>query len=284
MESLSGKVLTIQSWVTHGFVGNRCSLFSLELLGFEVDAIHTVQLSNHTGYKIFKGTRLDEKEFKSILEGLELNNFMNYSHLLTGYIGNEKVLSNIKGLVKNLKEKNNTIYVLDPVMGDYIEGESKLYVPKECIPLYKELIEVSDLILPNRYEAEILTNMKIENEQDALKSIEILHKLGAKNVVLKSLEFEKDHLLLIASNQKEKYKILVKRKSGYYSGTGDLIASLLMATITSLNLDNFQLAFERAVSTVQLVIENTPEGSELFLVQSRKQIMELKSTIKSIQL
>lgn len=281
MEKLFGKVLTIQSWVTHGFVGNRCSLFSLELLGFEVDAIHTVQFSNHTGYKVFKGPKLDDNDFKSILQGLELNNFMNYSHLLTGYIGNEKNLLIIKDLVKKLKEKNEIIYTLDPVMGDYIDGQGKLYVPKELIPIYQELIGYSDLILPNRYEAECLTGMKIENEEDALKSIEILHKLGAKKVVLKSLEFEKGYLQLIASNQQERYKILVPRKSGYYSGTGDLIASLLMATITSLNQDNFQLAFERAVSGVQMVIENTPENSELFLVQSRKQIMELKSTIQS---
>jgi hypothetical protein len=44
-----GRVLSIQSHVVSGYVGNRCAVFPLQLLGFDVDFVNTVNFSNHTG-------------------------------------------------------------------------------------------------------------------------------------------------------------------------------------------------------------------------------------------
>ena len=46
---LAAGVLSIQSHVVSGYVGNKCCVFPLQLLGFEVDHISSVQFSNHTG-------------------------------------------------------------------------------------------------------------------------------------------------------------------------------------------------------------------------------------------
>lgn len=95
-----GKVLSIQSHVVHGYVGNRAAVFPmqvgpaqilnkiliflLKLLGFEVDFINSVQFSNHTQYQCFKGQCLNADQLEELLEGLRQNDLLEYSHLLTG--------------------------------------------------------------------------------------------------------------------------------------------------------------------------------------------------------
>lgn len=56
------RVLSIQSHVVHGYVGNKSATFPLQVLGFEVDAINSVHFSNHTGYGKFKGQVLSDEE------------------------------------------------------------------------------------------------------------------------------------------------------------------------------------------------------------------------------
>jgi pyridoxine kinase len=102
----SGRVLSIQSHVVHGYVGNRAAVFPLQLLDFEVDFINSVQFSNQTGYKSFRGQRLDSNDLSELFLGLKENNLVNYTHLLTGYVGNEAFLHKLADLIEELKEVN----------------------------------------------------------------------------------------------------------------------------------------------------------------------------------
>ena len=110
---LNGRVLSIQSHVVHGYVGNRAAVFPLQMLGFEVDFVNSVQFSNHTGYeKGWKGQTLSGEQLSDLFQGLQNNHLEeSYSHLLTGYIGSETFLEAILGILAVLKEKNpNLIY------------------------------------------------------------------------------------------------------------------------------------------------------------------------------
>ncbi|KAE9550823.1 hypothetical protein FO519_005951, partial [Halicephalobus sp. NKZ332] len=89
------RVLSIQSHVVSGYAGNKCSIFPLQLHGFEVDFINSVQFSNHTAYSHIRGQRLTEKELEELYEGLKLNSINRYSHVLTGYCGNPTFLAKI---------------------------------------------------------------------------------------------------------------------------------------------------------------------------------------------
>lgn len=81
------------------------------MLGFEVDAINSVQFSNHTGYKKVKGQILTEKDLSDLVEGLSENDLDYYTHLLTGYIGSVSFLNKISSVVKQLRNRNpNLIY------------------------------------------------------------------------------------------------------------------------------------------------------------------------------
>lgn len=92
---LSPRVLSIQSHVVHGYVGNKCSVFVLQRLGLDVDAINTVHLSNHKGYPAFAGPVMKEADVEQLISGLRENNLLGYSHILTGYVGNPGILKTI---------------------------------------------------------------------------------------------------------------------------------------------------------------------------------------------
>ncbi|KAJ1348076.1 putative pyridoxal kinase [Parelaphostrongylus tenuis] len=106
-------VLSIQSHVVHGYAGNKASVFPLQLNGFEVDPINSVQFSNHAGnvefltlpkrYKYVKGQRLTNVELTELYDGLKLNAINEYSFILTGYCGNVAFLNKIADIVKDLK-------------------------------------------------------------------------------------------------------------------------------------------------------------------------------------
>jgi pyridoxine kinase len=274
---LHGQVLSIQSHVVHGHVGNRAAVFPLELLGFEVDFINSVQFSNNTGYKSFKGQRLTGQDVEDLLQGLIDNDLCYYTHMLTGYMGTKTFLSSVMKVVDHMKSQNpNLIYVCDPVLGD----DGKLYVPPELIDIYRnDIIPRADVITPNQFEAERLSGITIKCQDDALRAIDYLHGLGVPTVILTSAAYEnrQGNLTLVASKkdretgQIQRFEIIFPKLPGDYTGTGDLMAALFLAWLTILKND-FKLALETALAGIQSVLTRTPSGQELRLIQSRHQI------------
>ncbi|XP_018577841.1 pyridoxal kinase [Anoplophora glabripennis] len=282
----SPRVLSVQSHVVSGYVGNKSAVFPMQLLGFEVDAINSVQFSNHTGYKKVKGQILTEKDLSDLLEGLSENQLDHYTHLLTGYIGSVSFLNKISSVVKQLRDRNpNLIYVCDPVMGD----NGKLYVPKELIPVYKNFIlPLATIITPNLFEMELLTDTKITNEDDVWNAIDILHKKGCETVVISSAELaEESNLCIFASCRKDtmvnKLSMKIKKLPLSFTGTGDLFASLFLSWMYK-SKGNLKEALENTIASLQAVLKRTvdsiegkeinPRNVELKLIQSKRDIEE----------
>lgn len=285
----SPRVLSIQSHVVSGYVGNKSATFPLQVLGFEVDAINSVQLSNHTGYGSCAGQVLHDDELAQLMKGLASNGLDNYSHLLTGYSGSPTFLKGIADAVKQLRTKNpNLIYVCDPVMGD----NGRMYVPEELLPIYRDIIvPLADIITPNQYEVELLTGQKVGTIDDAWRAVDIFHNQGIKTVVLSSTELgDKDHLLGLASSvigkERKKFSIRIPRVKGEFTGTGDLFAALFLAWMYCSDGDT-KLALEKTIATLQGVLRRTYECAgdvaglskrdraaavELRLIQSRQDI------------
>ncbi|KAL0489347.1 pyridoxine kinase [Acrasis kona] len=279
-EQINGRVLSIQSHVVHGYVGNRAAVLPLQLLGYDVDFINSVQFSNHSGYKNgLTGQRLTGQDVLDLSVGLEKNSLDNdYTHLLTGYIGTVSFLSCVMSLVDKLKAKNKGLmYVCDPVLGD----DGNLYVPEELVQVYRDdLIKRADVVTPNQFEAEKLSQIKINTHDDAIKVIEWFHNKGVPLVVLTSCSLQdRQNLTLIASRSttNEKYEIEFPKIQGFFTGTGDMTAALLLAW-SNIHKDDLKLAIEKAIAGVQSVLHNTPSGEELHLIQSRKLIPNPKVT------
>lgn len=137
------------------YVGNTMAVFVMQSLGCEVAALNTVQFSNHTGYRQFKGTRATASEISDLYTGLKQSHLDDFDMMLSGYIPGAAALEAVGSMARELKLKatmkpGSFFWILDPVMGD----NGKLYVAEECIPAYKSLIRDADLIMPNQFEAE----------------------------------------------------------------------------------------------------------------------------------
>lgn len=288
MEKKDFRVLSIQSHVVSGYVGNKSATFPLQVLGFEVDAINSVQFSNHTGYGVWKGHVLNKDELKDLMTGLSYNGLDKYSHLLTGYVGDPTFLKQIGEVVKQLKKVNSSlVYVCDPVMGD----NGKMYVPKELLPIYKsEIIPLANVITPNQYELELLVDRSIHSISEALDAIDALHDLGVETVVLSSTELGSDnHLLGIASskkgNKRTVLKINIPRLPATFTGTGDLFAALFLAWLAKSN--DLQTALESTIATLQAVLKRTfqsarqqSEGDNLTVASLELKLIQSKSDIE----
>lgn len=287
------RVLSIQSHVVFGYVGNKSATFPLQLLGFEVDAINSVQFSNHTGYKKFTGQVLTEKDLGDLAEGLSSNQLDNYSHLLTGYVGAISFLKRIGALVKHLKTINpNLVYVCDPVMGD----NGKMYVPPELLPVYKDLIvPLADIVTPNQYELELLTDTTVSTVEEVWDAINILHAKGCKTVVISSSTLADENCLLGFASRKssdETVRAMIKipKVPANFTGTGDLFTALFLAWMHKTN-NNVKFSLENTIATLQDVLKKTfqyaegtsitPRNLELKLIQSKKFIEEPAVEIKA---
>ncbi|KAJ3104956.1 hypothetical protein HDU97_008704 [Phlyctochytrium planicorne] len=269
----------------NAIIGNKAATFPLQLLGFEVDPLNTVQFSNHTGYPTFTGDRLEGSQIEALAKGLEVNGILGaYSHVLTGYVGRESALNAVYDLILKLKSINpNIVIFVDTVMGD----EGKLYVPQELVPIYRDkLCSVANVVTPNGFEAELLSSIKITSTQTALEALQSIHSLGPKIVVITSMTLPDrattgPTLHLLASiqtpSQTERFLISFPKRSVSFTGTGDLLAALLLANLSRAGVfggeaigkvgaggagserSAFRGAVERAVASMQSVIGVTVE-------------------------
>ncbi|EFN56196.1 hypothetical protein CHLNCDRAFT_56126 [Chlorella variabilis] len=260
---LPPRVLCIQSHVVSGYVGNKCAVFPLQLLGFDVDPVNSVQFSNHTGYPSWNGEIMDGAMLWRLVEGLEANQLIRYTHLLTGYIGSPSLLRTVVRVAEKLQQYNpDLVYVCDPVMGD----DGRLYVRPEMPAAFRDLIApLASIITPNQFEAEQLTGLAIGSERDALEACSALHARGPHTVVITSsaLPGWEEHVTILASTAQaqrgggaRQLRMRVPRVHAYFTGTGDLFTALLLGWLHK-HPDDLKTALEAAVAGLQAVLRDT---------------------------
>ncbi|WKX90697.1 hypothetical protein Q1695_009502 [Nippostrongylus brasiliensis] len=280
------RVLSIQSHVVHGYAGNKASVFPLQINGFEVDPINSVQFSNHAGYKHVKGQRLTDVELTELYEGLKLNEINEYSYILTGYCGNVSFLKKIADIITDLKNNDpNVMFVCDPVMGD----NGKYYVPKDLLPVYRDVIvPMADVLTPNAFELGELVGFDVVNEEDCLRGMDIIHGYGVTHVVVTSgvegAQAE-DKLTCYASTKDasgnvRQFRFRFPRLRGQFVGTGDVFTSLLVVWLSNCDNDvgeavghvlgSMQGLLRRTSDYAQAQVDsNSRKTCELRLVESR---------------
>ncbi|KAG9188116.1 pyridoxine kinase [Alternaria panax] len=189
------RVLAIASHVVHGYVGNKMATFVMQSLGCDVSAINTVHYSNHTAYRQIKGTKTSATEILDLYEGLRQSNLTNFDVLLTGYMPSAEAVQAIGTIGRDIKFNAGTkpgsfFWVLDPVMGD----NGKLYIPEDEVPEYKGLLREADLILPNQFEAELLSDTPITDLKSLAAAIQVLHETyQVPHVIITSLRLTRDN-------------------------------------------------------------------------------------------
>ncbi|CAK7244878.1 MAG: Putative pyridoxal kinase [Sporothrix thermara] len=234
------RVLAIASHVVSGHVGNKIAVFAMQSLGCDVAALNTVQFSNHTGYRQWKGTRTSADEIWSLYEGLKQSYLDNFDMMLSGYVPGAASVEVVGRIAEDLRKRTAShpgdfFWVLDPVMGD----NGRLYVADDVAPAYKKLLDHADLILPNQFEAELLSGVKIDSMETIEEAIQVLHeRFRIPHVVITSVSLgHPDHpassLSVIGSSRTSTgkartFKIIFPAIDCYFSGTGDMFGALMV--------------------------------------------------------
>ena len=161
----AGRVLSIQSSVVHGTVGNQSATLPLLLLGLTVDSLNTCSLSNHKAYAGgFAGAALPASQFRELMGGLRANALLErYDYVLTGYVGQPELLAAIADELEAMKAaKPELTVVVDPVLGD----DGRLYVAEECVAIYRErMLPLCSVATPNAFELALLTAADGDGEE-----------------------------------------------------------------------------------------------------------------------
>lgn len=253
-------ILSIQSHVAYGYVGNKAAVYPLQCMGIDVWPVNTVQFSNHTGYKKWQGEIFAVEHIKSVVQGiLDIGQGDRCQAILSGYMGSHTICEAVTTIVNQFKFKNkDLIYLCDPVVG----GDN-CFIESAVLEFFKKNL-VADIITPNQYEAEVLSDMKITDITSLKKVADYFHNRGIGVVVVTGLDLSdmRDSLCIFVSDGTASYLLSTpKRKfSVPISGTGDLLSSLYLGYYLSTR--DIGLALQYTVYYLQQVLENTYEIKE----------------------
>ena len=266
------QILSIQSHVAFGYVGNRAAVFPLQRLGHDVIAINTVQFSNHTGYGDWTGDVYSAEQIEAILTGLGKRGVLEkVEGLLTGYLGDPAVGEIILSTLQKLSP--SVTWLCDPVMGDVGRG----FFVREGIPAFfkDRALPRAKIITPNQFELEYLAGTTIKKLEDARNACREIHETGPEIILLTSLIHEEtrdDEIQMLASSKSgAQYLVTTPRLplDPAPNGAGDCTAALFLAhNLAGLPLD--QCLSKTAASVFALFEETMKAGSrELAMIEAQ---------------
>lgn len=180
-------ILSIQSWVAYGHVGNASAVFPLQRLGAEVWAVNTVQFSNHTGYGAWTGQVFDAAIIGELLRGIsERGALPGCRAVLSGYMGSAATIRQVAQAVATVRAASpGALYCCDPVMGDV--GRGVFVQPGIPELMVETAVPLADIVTPNQFELEMITGRKVASLAEAIAAARKVIAMGPKVVVVTSL-------------------------------------------------------------------------------------------------
>jgi pyridoxine kinase len=224
-----GAILSVQSWVACGNVGNTAALFPLQRLGFETWSLNTVAFSNHTGYGKWRGAAVPASEIATLFEGIaELGVLSRCDAVLSGYLGDAETGPVLLDIVARVKQANpRALFACDPVMGDFGPG---WYVRAGVPEFFRDRAMVmADIMTPNRFELEWLTGNRVSSLAEASAAAATLRERGPGIVLVTSLEFAVGHVAALAVGPDGVWAVETPRLPIEATGCGDAVAALFLA-------------------------------------------------------
>jgi pyridoxine kinase len=224
-------ILSIQSWVAYGHVGNTSAVFPLQRLGAEVWAVNTVQFSNHTGYGAWRGQVFSEALIRDCVTGIAERGVLGRCDaVLSGYMGDAGIGEAILDAVGQVKAANRAaLWCCDPVIGDVGRG---IFVRPGIPEFFRDqALPASDITTPNQFELEWLTGAPITTLAAAKAAIAGVQARGPRCVLLTSLHIEDtppDAIELLAAEGGRFWRLRTPLLPISVNGAGDAIAALFL--------------------------------------------------------
>lgn len=273
-------ILSIQSAVAYGHVGNSAAVFPLQRIGHEVWPVYTVNFSNHTGYGAWEGPMIPAEQVRKIVQGIEDRGALaRVDAVLSGYQGGDDIADVIVDTVARVKELNpNALYACDPVMGN---AKSGCFVSDNIPPLLRDkVVPVADIITPNQFELGYLTGKEATDLDSTLDAVDAARAMGPDTVLVTSVtrpDQPEDTIEMLVVDSHGRWLVQTPRLAFKRNGSGDVACALFTGHyIEAIGGADASTAAKDALaktaSSVFDLIENTHNAGapELLLVESQE--------------
>ena len=260
-------VLSLQSRVAYGHVGNSAAVPALQRLGHQVWPVDTTLLSNHLGYATHGGRILAAAEVADVADGLgKLGLFGRLDALLTGFLGHAAAVA-ADAAARLRAESSAALYCLDPVMG---ERQGGLYVPATTAEAIAGLlVPQADLLLPNAFELDYLTGGQMRSLAEVLSAVESLRRRARPGAIVIATGLDRDdgppaRIEALTASDRGCWLAAVPRLSGPLHGAGDLFTAVFLGHY--LGERNLPAALIKAMDSAHAVFAGSIGQAELALV------------------
>lgn len=277
------RVLSIQSCVSYGHVGNSAAVFPLQRLGHEVMPVHTVVFSNHTGYGAWGGQLISGDVVRDIVKGIDERGGLDDVELvLSGYQGGNDIGDAILEAVALVKDRNpQAIYACDPVLGS---AKSGCFVAPEVQTLIRDrVVPQADLITPNQFELGFITGTDPHTLEETLTSVDLVRAEGPSTVLVTSVfrpDRPEDTIEMLAVTDDGAWIVQTPQLPFKRNGSGDVAAALFSSHFRSSG-DPAE-ALGRTAASVYELLRNTFEADsrELLLIESQEAYVAPQTTFE----
>ena len=271
-------ILSIQSWVSYGHVGNAAAVFPLQRLGAEVWAVNTVQFSNHPGHGDWTGRVGTGAEVTALIGGIERRGvFRQCDAVLSGYMGDPSVGDAVLDAVARVRAANPmALYCCDPVIGD----AGRVYV-RDGIPalIAEQAVPAADVLTPNQFELERLSGIACVDAAAVRRAIAALRgrmRPGPRAMLLTSVmtaETPSGMLDIVAADDHGMHSVRVPALAVAASGAGDMMAALFLFHL--LRTGRAGAAMAAAASAVHAILTVTAAqgGRDLLLIAGQESLV-----------
>lgn len=265
-------ILSIQSHVSYGHVGNSAAVFPLQRLGHEVWPVYTVNFSNHTGYGAWGGSAIAASEVTAIVHAMqERGALAKVDVVLSGYQGGADIAATILDAVARVKALNpQATYTCDPVMGN---AKSGCFVHPEIPVLLRErVVPAADLVTPNQFELGYLAGREANTLASTLDAVDAVMAMGPRAVLVTSVE-QPDRtpgtIEMLAADPTGAWIVATPHLPFKANGSGDVTAALFTAHYRSTG--SAPQALARTTASVYELLHATHASGEreLQLVQAQ---------------
>lgn len=274
------RILSIQSSVAFGHVGNSAAVFPLQRLGHEVIAVNTVHFSNHTGYGKWRGMVLDPAVIADVIDGVaDRDALRSVDAVLTGYQGSPGVAAVVLDTVARIRSLNpEAVYCADPVMGDV--GRGMFVLPGVPVLIRERVVPVADVLTPNAFELSYLAFGGDPGAVDAdrvgsldglLGAVDTVRAMGPRTVLVTSVQgsvVDDDQIGMVAVDDSGAYLVRTPELPLSVNGAGDVTAALFLAHLR----EGIATALARVASSVYgiLAATHTAGSREIALIPAQE--------------
>jgi pyridoxine kinase len=279
-------ILSIQSSVAYGHVGNSAVTFPLMRMGVEVWPVITVHFSNHTGYESWRGPLLSAADLSSVVRGIDERGVLgDVDAVLSGYQGGEDIGAMILEAVALVKWRNPAaIYCCDPVLGDKDRGS---YVrPGIAEFMRQHVVPAAQIITPNQFELTTLTGLPVSTMDDVLNGADAVRSMGPEVVLITSVvrqDGPPDTIEMVAVDGTGAWLVATPRLPRTFTGSGDVKAAIFLATVLRAWDLPRTLAHTAAVIYGVLKITNDLGRTELALIAAQDELIHPSHAFRPVR-